>query len=72
MFKPDQIANIKRLLGEGVPPEKIASEEYGIATSSFRSRLSNSGYRIVLRRELEQIIVVAPTADSEPLSTTAA
>lgn len=63
MFTPEEIAKIERFLNEGVAPEKIADEQFSLALSTFRAKLSNSGYRIAIRRELEQIVAVTPAIE---------
>lgn len=73
MFTPEEIAKIERLLSENLTPEQIADKELGLPRSTFRTKLSNSGYRIAIRRSLERIVAVAPAADTKtvPISTAA-
>lgn len=70
MFTPEQISQVEQLLAEGLSPEQIA-ESLDFTLSQFRVRLSNSGYRVVIRRELEPIRPVG-LAEREPVEAVAA
>ena len=63
MFDEADISCIARLFGEGLTPEQVA-EKVSMSLTGFRARLLNSGYRIIIRRELERIVAVEPAAEA--------
>ena len=57
MFTPSEIENIKTRLENGETPEEVAAS-LGLAHSSFRTKLSRSGYQVEIRRSLVPVIPV--------------
>ena len=57
MFTESEIENIKNWLECGKTPEETAAA-LGIALSSFRAKLSRSGYQIEIRRSIIPIVPV--------------
>lgn len=57
MFTTSEIETIKTRLENGETPEEVAAS-LSLAHSSFRSKLSRSGYQIEIRRSLAPVVPV--------------
>lgn len=57
MLTADQLETANRLFAEGKTPEEVA-REMGLAHTTFRLRLAQSGYRIEVTRALVPIVPV--------------
>ncbi len=62
LFRPEEIAEIERMVNEERTPQEIA-RSLGLAHSSFRAKLADSGYRIIIKRELQRIVPIPPAVN---------
>ena len=67
---PDELARAKKLLAEGMSPEKVA-RDFGMAYTTLIRKVNAAGYQIETRRSLvplERVLLPGEVAESAELA----